>query len=70
MLRSVGDTTPVTEQSPVALFKREQDFLDQKKVIPLLALPKAYAVSGRIRDFKMQKDGTPDLAESSLEAER
>jgi len=70
MLRSVGEAVPVSEQTPVALFKREQDFLDQRKLIPLLALPRAYAISGRVRDFKMRKNGMPDLAGASLEDER
>jgi peptide/nickel transport system substrate-binding protein len=67
MLHNAGEVDPVLDKSPVALLKREKDFLDQKKLIPLLALPKAYAVSGRVRDFKIQMGGTPDLAGSSLE---
>jgi peptide/nickel transport system substrate-binding protein len=62
-----GQAVVVPEQTPSALLKAEQDFLSQKTVIPLLELPRAYAVGGRIRDFKLHADGTPDLAGTSLE---
>jgi len=67
MLRSVGQTALVDEMTPAALFKVEQDLLNQKKVIPLLDLPRAYAIGGRVRDLKLRADGTPDLAGASLE---
>jgi MarR-like DNA-binding transcriptional regulator SgrR of sgrS sRNA len=66
MLRSAGQTAPVVERTPAELYKREQDFLGKETLIPLLNLPKAYAVSGRVRDLKIQADGTPDLAGTSL----
>jgi peptide/nickel transport system substrate-binding protein len=66
LLRGAGQTAPVLERSPAELFRREQEFLGQKTLIPLLNLPEAYAVSGRVRDLKMLPDGTPDLAGTSL----
>jgi len=66
MLRNTGDTVPVVERTPAELFKREQEFLDRKTLIPLLNLPRAYAVSARVRDLKIQPDGAPDLAGVSL----
>ena len=63
----VGQAVVVPEQTPSALLKAEQDFLSQKTVIPLLELPRAYAVGGRIRDFRLHADGTPDLADTSQE---
>jgi len=70
MLRNAGEVTAVAEQTPTTLLKRERDFLAERKLIPLLLLPKAYAVSGRVRDLKMQMDATPDLSGASLEDER
>jgi peptide/nickel transport system substrate-binding protein len=66
MLRSAGQTAPVLESAPAELFRHEQEFLGQKTLVPLMNLPKAYAVSGRVRDLKLMADGNPDLAEASL----
>jgi hypothetical protein len=67
VLRSAGQAAPVQGQSPAALFKIEQDFLNQKTLIPLLDLPRAYAISGRARNLVLLADGLPDLASASLE---
>ena len=66
MLRNTGITVPVVERAPAELFKREQEFLDRKTLIPLLCLPRAFAVSARVRDLRILPDGTPDLAGVSL----
>ena len=67
IMRSVGATTTEPEQTPAALFKAEQNFLELHTLIPLLDLPRAYAVGGRVRDLKLRADGTLDLADASLE---
>jgi peptide/nickel transport system substrate-binding protein len=67
LLHAAGDTLSVADQSPVALFHAEHDFLDRKTLVPLLDLPRAYARSARLRDFALCADGTPDLASASLE---
>jgi peptide/nickel transport system substrate-binding protein len=67
LLHAAGDTISVADQSPVALFHAERDFLDRKTLVPLLDLPRAYARSPRVRDFALLADGTPDLASASLE---
>jgi hypothetical protein len=36
-------------------------------IIPLLYLPRAYAVGGRVRDLWLSADGAPQLANTSLE---
>ena len=54
----------------MALFKVEQAYLDEKKLIPLLDLPLAYANGPRVRDLHLRADGTPDLADASLEDTR
>ena len=36
LLRSVGQTSPLVEQTPAALYKVEREFLDRHTVVPLL----------------------------------
>jgi len=36
-------------------------------IVPLLYLPRAYAVGGRVRDLRLGADGTPQIANASLE---
>jgi MarR-like DNA-binding transcriptional regulator SgrR of sgrS sRNA len=70
LIRSAGEGTPVLAQTPAELFKVEQTFLDQKKLVPLVDLPLAYAAGPRVRDLHLRADGTPDLADASLEDPR
>ena len=58
---------PSVEQDPAALFKAEREFLDRHTLVPLLDLPRAYAIGGRVRDLQLHADGSPDLAGASLE---
>ena len=67
MLRAGGLAAPVLEQTPAALYKVERQILDTHLVIPLLYLPRAYAVGGRVRDLRLGFDGTPRLDGVSLE---
>jgi len=67
MLRSMGIDSPVQEKTPSALFGAEREFLSRKTIVPLLDLPRAYAVGGRVRDLELLADGTPDLAGASVE---
>jgi ABC-type transport system substrate-binding protein len=67
LARAAGRSQPVIDQTPVALFKTERDFLDRHTFIPLLDLPRAWAFGGRVRDLQLLPDGTPDLADTSLE---
>ena len=67
LLRSAGENVAVTARDPMALYRAEHDFLDLKTLIPLLDLPRAWAVGGRVRDVRLRADGTPDLAAASLE---
>jgi peptide/nickel transport system substrate-binding protein len=66
MLRRLGLNTPVSAQDAVASYKAERDFLDRHPVIPLLYLPRAWAVSGRLRNLQLTAEGFPDLANVSL----
>ena len=67
LLRSNGVAVPVLAQDSAGLYKAERDFLALHTLIPLLDLPRAYAVGGRVRDLHLRADGTPDLADASLE---
>ena len=67
MLRSVGVVTPVVENTPAGLYKTEREFLGTHTLIPLIYLPRAYAISGRVRDLRLSTDGSPLLAGVSLE---
>jgi len=66
LLRSWGVAAPVLEQTPAGLFRVEREFLETHTLIPLLYLPRAYAVSGRVRDLRLSPNGTPLLAGVSL----
>jgi ABC-type transport system substrate-binding protein len=67
LLHGDGVNTPVAAQKPADLFRAEHDFLELKTLVPLIDLPCAYAISGRVRDLRLRADGTPDLAGVSLE---
>jgi len=68
LLRSTGENVPVARRDPMALYRAEHDFLDLKTLVPLLDLPRAWAIGSRVRDLRLRADGTPDLAEASLES--
>jgi ABC-type transport system substrate-binding protein len=67
LLRTAGLTAPGVAQNSDDLFKAEREVLDRHILVPLLDLPRAYAIGGRIRDFQLRPGGSPDLAGASLE---
>jgi ABC-type transport system substrate-binding protein len=67
VLHGIGENAPVASQNPETLFRAEHDVLSFNTLIPLLDLPRAYAVSGRVRDLRLHADGTPDMANASVE---
>ena len=67
ILRAAGLAIPMLEQTPAGLYKEERQVLDGHMLIPLVYLPRAYAVSGRVRDLRLGPDGAPGLAGVSLE---
>jgi hypothetical protein len=67
MLRGVGVASPVVEDTSAGLYNVEREFLQTHTLVPLLYLPRAYAVGGRVRDFSLSPDGTPLLAGVSLQ---
>ncbi len=67
LLRLFGQSDPVIAQTPAALYKTERDFLARHTVVPLLDLPRAWAIGARVRDLHFNAGGAPDLASVSLE---
>lgn len=67
LLHAAGQSDPVAASSPAALFRAEKNILDLHSIVPLLDLPRAWAISGQLRDFALRADGSPDLADTSLE---
>ncbi len=67
LLRAAGESASVPGQDSVAFYRAERGVLDLHTIIPLLDLPRACAISGRVRDLHLTADGFPDLANASLE---
>jgi hypothetical protein len=67
LLRAEEQSTPVMDATPAALYKTEREFLEHHTLIPLLYLPRAWAVSGRVRDLHLDAAGIPGLPDASLE---
>jgi MarR-like DNA-binding transcriptional regulator SgrR of sgrS sRNA len=67
LLRAAGETVAVPSQTPAGLYRAERDYLERSTLVPLVDLPRAYAIGARVRDLQLRADGTPDLASASLE---
>jgi peptide/nickel transport system substrate-binding protein len=67
MLRAVNVAVPAMEQTPAGLYKAEREALDMHTAIPLLYLPRACAVSERVRGLRLSFGGDPLLADVFLE---
>lgn len=67
MLARFGQNGSVTGTGAVALWQEERGVLDNETVVPLLWLPRAWAVGDRVRDLRLLSDGEPDLADAALE---
>ena len=65
--RLAGHAQPIPDAASQVLFKSEREFLSLHSLVPLLDLPRAYAVGARVRDLELLPDGAPDLANASLE---
>ena len=55
-----------TDGSPAAVYQAERDILRNGWLIPLLYVPRSYAVGPRVRDLRLGLDGLPELADASL----
>jgi MarR-like DNA-binding transcriptional regulator SgrR of sgrS sRNA len=67
MLEACGQSGTVTATDAASLYRVEKDFLAAYTVVPLLWLPRAFAVSERVRDLRLAADGSPLIAEAALE---
>jgi peptide/nickel transport system substrate-binding protein len=67
MLARFGQNGTVTAKDPVSLWQTERSVLDNKTIVPLLWLPRAWAAGDRVRDLRLSPDGAPMLADASLE---
>lgn len=70
VLRGAGESPLAADANPTSLYKTERTFLDQHTLIPLVDLPRAYALGPRVRDLHLIAEGLPDLADASLEDAR
>lgn len=68
IMMAVGETPPAIGSDPASVYKAEREFLERKDLIPLVHLPRAYAIGPRVRGFRLGFDGAPDLPSTSLEA--
>ena len=67
MMRSAGEPTPGDgKQHPLALFKVEQRIWTRRSSFRFL-ICRVPMRAGRVRDLHLRADGTPDLADASLE---
>jgi peptide/nickel transport system substrate-binding protein len=66
ILRAAGTAAPGIEATPEALYQAEREALDRRILIPLLYLPRSFAVSGRVRDLRLSVNGAPEAADASL----
>lgn len=67
LLLSAGTSPAVVAQDPQALFQFERDLLNRHTIVPLLDLPRACAIGGRVRNFALRADGTAGLADAWAE---
>ena len=67
MLAHFGENGSVTGTDAAALWQEERGVLDKETIVPLLWLPRAWAVGERVRDLHILSDGEPDLSDASLE---
>jgi MarR-like DNA-binding transcriptional regulator SgrR of sgrS sRNA len=67
LLRAAGESVAVPSQTPTTLYRAERDYLERSTLVPLVDLPRAYAIGARVRDLQLRADGTPDLASASIE---
>lgn len=67
MLARFGQNGTVNGTDAAALWQAERGVLDNDVIVPLLWLPRAWAVGERVRDLRLSVDGEPLLADASLE---
>lgn len=66
LLHRAGQQAAVTDDAPASLYRAEHEALDRRTLVPLLYLPRSFAIGARVRDLHLDADGEPDLADASL----
>jgi peptide/nickel transport system substrate-binding protein len=69
-MQDFGSTPHEDSADPSALYAAERTFLQSHTVVPLLYLPRAYGVNARVHNLVLGHDGTPLVANVSLEDAR
>jgi peptide/nickel transport system substrate-binding protein len=67
LLARFGQNSTVTGTDPASLYQSERNALSSATVVPLLWLPRAWAMGDRVRDLRLSPDGIPLFAGASLE---
>lgn len=67
MLAAFKLNTTVSGVNSRSLWQAESGALQPDTVVPLLWLPRAWALGERVRDIRLSPDGKPLLADVSLE---
>lgn len=67
LVHEITGIFPETPKSMEDLYRQERSFLDSYKAIPLLCIPRAYAVSDKLRDLRIDLRLQLDLANSWVE---
>jgi peptide/nickel transport system substrate-binding protein len=67
MFEDLGQKIPEETVTPDGRYRAEHDFLKTYQAIPLLYLPRALAYGERVRDLRLTADGTPMIADVSID---
>jgi hypothetical protein len=57
----------VSGTDAASLWQQERGVLENETVVPLLWMPRAWALGERVRDLRLLSDGEPDLSDASQE---
>jgi MarR-like DNA-binding transcriptional regulator SgrR of sgrS sRNA len=67
MLAEFSQSPTDESADPATLYREEMNFIQTHQVVPLLYLPRSYAVGSRVHGLHLSPDGVPLLADVSLE---
>jgi ABC-type dipeptide transport system, periplasmic component len=67
LLLAAGQAQAVTIMNPETAFQVEQDILSRRLIVPLIDVPRDYAIGGRVKNLSLNGFGMPDFASASVE---
>jgi peptide/nickel transport system substrate-binding protein len=67
LVEASGQRVSINGTDMASLYRAEKEFLATYTVVPLLWLPRAYAISERVRDLRLSFDGTPLITDAAIE---